>query len=197
MKVSSSSANDTSNGTGARTVLISGLNSSYNPISETLTLTGQTEVATANSYLRVTGIQTLTAGSNGSNAGVIYVGTGTVTTGVPAVIHELAPIGFNTAMSGAYTVPAGYTAYLYRGGLTSQSNGNNFITAKLRYSNQGSPWITSAVTVFTADMVEYDFEYPLALPEKTDIEADATVSANTSVVTSFFFIVLVKNDGIS
>jgi hypothetical protein len=101
----------------------------------------------------------------------------------------------NTELSGAYTVPAGYTGYLYQGGMTSQSNGNNFLTATLTYSNQGSPWVTPAVTVFTSNMVDYNFTYPLALPEKTDIESRASVSAGTSAVTSFFFIVLIKNDG--
>lgn len=197
MKVSSSSANDASAGTGARTVLVEGLDQNYNAISETVTLNGQTEVATTKSYLRVQHITTLTAGSGGKNAGVIYVGTGTVTAGVPAVIHELVPIGMNTELSGVYTVPAGYTAYVYQGGMTSQSNGNNFLTATLAYSNQGSPWLTPAVTVFTSDMVDYNFNYPLPLPEKTDFEARASVSAGTSSVTSFFFMVLVKNDGIS
>ena len=195
MKVSSSSASDASAGTGARTVLVEGLDQNYNYISDTITLNGQTSVNTTNSYLRVQHITTLTAGSGGKNAGVIYVGTGTVTAGVPAVIHELVPIGYNTELSGVYTVPAGYTAYLYQGGMTSQSNGNNFLTATLTYSNQGSPWVTPAVTVFTSDMVDYNFTYPLMLPEKTDLEARASVSAGTSSVTSFFFLVLVKNDG--
>ena len=195
MKVSSSSASDTSAGTGARTVLIEGLDGDYNAVSETITLTGQTAVNTTNTYLRVQHITVATAGSGGVNAGVIYVGTGTVTAGVPAVIHELAPAGFNTELSGAYTVPAGYTAYMYQGGMSSQSNGNNYITATLRFSNQGSPWQTPAVTVFTADMVDYNFTYPLVLPEKTDLEARATVSAGTSVATSFFFLVLIKNNG--
>ena len=195
MKISSSSADDASSGTGARTVLVSGLDQDYNRISETVTLTGQTAVNTTNSFLRISGIRTLTVGSGGTNAGVIYAGTGTITTGVPAVIHEVVPIGFNASMSGVYTVPAGYTAYLYQGGLTSQSNGNNYITGRLKTSNQGSPKVTNAVTIFTEGMVDYNFTYPLALPEKTDLEACAIVSANTSTATSFFFIVLIKNDG--
>lgn len=195
MKISSSSASDISSNSGARTVFVEGLDQNYEPISEIVVLNGQTAVDTVKSYLRVQHMTVVTAGSGGKNVGVLYAGTGTVTAGVPAVIHELVPIGFNTELSGVYTVPAGYTAYLYQGGLTSQANGNNFLTATLAYSNQGSPWATPAVTVFSSDMVKYDFTYPLVLPEKTDIEARASVSAGTSSVTSFFFIVLVKNDG--
>ena len=40
-------------------------------------------------------ITVIDKGVNGGNVGTIYVGTGTVTTGVPAVIHELIPPGFN------------------------------------------------------------------------------------------------------
>lgn len=195
MKISSSSANDTSSGTGARTVLLEGLNQNYEVISEVITLTGQTEVASTKAYLRVTGITVLTMGSNGGNAGVIYAGTGTVTAGVPAVVHELVPIGFNKEASGIYTVPAGYTAYLEVGGLSCQDNGNGYVTGRLTVSNQGSPFVTSAVTVFSTGQVNYSFPYPIAIPEKSDVEARAVSSSGTNAVTSYFGFILVKNDG--
>lgn len=195
MKVSSTSANDASSGTGARTVLIEGLDQNYLSISETITLTGQTEVPTTKSYLRINGITVITMGSNGGNAGTIYVGTGTVTTGVPAAVHELIPPGFNKEASGVYTVPAGYTAFLQVGGLSCQDNGNGFVTGRLVVSNQGSPFITSAVTVFSTGQVNYDFPYPISIPEKSDVEARAISSSGTNAVTSYFGFVLIKNDG--
>lgn len=195
MTVSSSSANDTSAGTGARTVLLEGLDQNYVPISETVTLNGQTAVTSTKSYLRVTGITVLTMGSNGGNAGTLYAGTGTVTAGVPAVVHELVPIGFNKESSGVYTVPAGYTAYFHQGGLSGQDNGAGYVRGRLVVSNQGSPFITSAVTVFSTGQVGYTFNYPIAIPEKSDIEAKAISSSGTNVITSYFGILLVKNDG--
>lgn len=196
MKVSSSSASDASpSGTGAHVVLVEGLDQNYAPISESITLTGQTAVTTTNSYLRITGVTVTDKGTNGGNVGVIYVGTGTVTTGVPAVVHELVPIGFNKEASGVYTVPAGYTAYLQVGGLSGQDNGAGYVTGRLVVSNQGSPFITSAVTVFSTGQVNYDFTYPIAIPEKSDIEARAVSSSGTNSVSSYFGFVLVKNDG--
>lgn len=51
LKVSSSSANDTnSDGTGARTVYVEGLDASFNLVNETVTLTGQTAATTALTY---------------------------------------------------------------------------------------------------------------------------------------------------
>lgn len=195
MKISSSSSNDASANGGARTVLVEGLDQSYLPISETVTLTGQTAVNTTNSYLRVTGLTVLTAGAGGANQGVIYAGTGTVTAGVPAITHELVPIGFNKESSGVYTVPAGYTAYLRNGGVTSQDNGAGYVTARFSVSNQGSPFITSAITVLSTGLAEYDFPNPIRIPEKTDIEARAISSSGTNTVSSFFHLLLIKDNG--
>lgn len=196
MKVSSSSANDTSpSGSGAHIVLIEGLDQNYNPISEYITLAGQTAVTTTKAYLRVIGITVTDKGVNGGNVGTLYVGTGVVTAGVPAVIHEVAPPGFNKEASGVYTVPAGYTAYLQVGGLAGQDTGAGYITGRLVISNQGSPFITSAVTVFTTGQVNYNFPYPIAIPEKSDIEARAITTSGTNTVSSYFGMILIKNDG--
>jgi hypothetical protein len=195
MKVSSGSADDDSAGTGARTVLVSGLDQSYDSISEIVTLDGQTEVATTKAFLRVLSVTVLTVGSGGLNAGAIYVGTGTVTTGVPAVVHEIVPIGMNKSQSASYTVPAGYTAFFSRGGMTSHTTGSGHITGRLAASNQGSPFVTSAVTVFANTVVEYEFDYPLAFPEKTDIEARAIASSGTHAVSAYLQLILIKDNG--
>lgn len=112
MTVSSGSANDTSAGTGARTVLVSGLDATYAAISETIILNGQTAVTTVNSYFRVNTLTVQTVGSGASNAGVIYIGTGIVTAGKPATIYNSIGIGFNSSLSAFTTVPLGSTAYL-------------------------------------------------------------------------------------
>ena len=122
MTVSSSDTNDTSAGTGARTVLISGLDASYNEASETIILDGQTAVTTVNTYIRMNRAIVLTAGSGAGNAGVIYVGTGTVTAGVPANKFTTIAIGANQTLQAFWTVPAGYTAYNYQ---TNISTGNS------------------------------------------------------------------------
>ena len=80
MTISSADANDTSAGTGARTVKVDFLDSTYAEFSETLTLNGQTAVSTSSSdCFRVNTMTVLTAGTGKVNAGKVYVGTGTVT----------------------------------------------------------------------------------------------------------------------
>ena len=94
LKISSSSTDDTAAGTGARTVVIVGLDGSYNQVSETVTLNGQTAVNTTNSYLYVNQFYVASVGSGGANAGNINAGTGTVTSGVPAVLYDIIYEGY-------------------------------------------------------------------------------------------------------
>ena len=74
--VVSSSVNDTAAGTGARTVVLSGLDANYLTISETIALNGTTPVNSVNSYLRVNRTYVSTAGSGSKNAGLITFSIG-------------------------------------------------------------------------------------------------------------------------
>jgi hypothetical protein len=109
LTISSSSADDTSAGTGLRTVKIEGLDAKFNDISETITLNGQTGVTTANSYYRITFLVGQTAGSAGSNQGMVYIGTGTITTGKPATVYGIINTNCNKSHCGRFTASAGET----------------------------------------------------------------------------------------
>ncbi len=196
LKVSSTSADDTSAGTGARTVYIEGLNGSYNVVSETVILNGQTAVNTTNSYMYVNQLYVVTVGSGGENAGVINVGTGVVTAGVPAVLYDLIAIGYNTRTTAHYCVPAGYTAYLVQGTITAgQASGSTSITAFLKQHSPDGILRVAAVSTLNNGSVTYDFTYPIAVAEKNCIGASAIGSAANNSVSAFFNIVLIKNNG--
>lgn len=98
----SSSANDASAGTGARTISVKGVNTSFVRFSETVTLNGTSSVnlATAN-VLFIDDISVLTAGSGLVNAGIIQCGTGTNTSGDPAVPHAYLGVSSATAVPAA------------------------------------------------------------------------------------------------
>jgi hypothetical protein len=194
MKVSSDSASDTAAGTGARTVVISGLDANYNEISETVTLNGQTAVNTVNLYLRINDMYVATTGSGLVSAGNIYIGNGVVTAGVPATLYDLMYIGYNKRTTGHYTVPAGYTAYMVSGALTSgQNSGSNQVTGRLVTTNSNSVSLTQAVVALNNGQAFYDFQLPLAIPEKTDIEARAIGASNNNAISSMFQICLIAN----
>jgi hypothetical protein len=195
MQISSSSASDTAAGTGARTVIIYGLDANYNEINETVTLNGQTAVNTTNSFLRVFHLAVVTAGSGEAAAGTIYAGTGTVTAGVPAVIYGVYTAG-NGSTACIWTVPAGYTAYItnysagYGNAITAYGTaflairpfGSVFDTAsQVRVSNGSQGWIT--------------FNYPIPVEEKSDIEIRANSTTASANVVAEFQIIYIKNDG--
>jgi len=195
MKVSSSSANDTSAGTGARTVVIQGLDGSYNEVSETVTLAGQTAVLTTTLFLRVNYMYVATAGSSNSAEGDIYIGTGTVTAGVPATPYNIIKYDYNNTTSGFFTIPAGYTGYLSQGLFSAgQASGSTQVQGRLLAIGADNIRRTAAITTLNNGVADYTFEYPLAIPEKTTVEATAIGSANNNACSSMFILLLVKNN---
>jgi hypothetical protein len=194
MTVSSADADDTSAGTGARTVLITGLDANYAVISETVTMNGQTAVTTTNSFLRINSMLVTTAGTSLANEGIIYIGTGTVTSGVPATIYNVIAAGFNNATSSQYTVPAGYTGYLVvaRIGL-AQDAGTTLITARTRFVGTNGIALTGPVIVTNNGISTIDFPYPIAIAEKTRVQGEAIGNAVDNEAAGFFELVLIKN----
>jgi hypothetical protein len=196
LTVSSSNANDTSAGTGARTLAIFGLDGNYNEINETITLNGQTAVTTVNSYLRVFHLEVLTAGSGGAASGTIYAGTGTVTAGVPANIYSTYTTGAG-ATACIWTVPAGYTGFLntYSSGYgitTANAYGNVSVCVR-PFGSVFDTALQGRVSNGTELVVSYP--YPLVIPEKSDIEIRAFSSTAGANVTAEFQIVYILNDG--
>ena len=193
MTVSSASADDTSAGTGARTIVVQGLDANYNEVTETVTMNGQTAVTMTTSMLRVNYAYVATAGSGNSAAGDIYIGTGTVTTGVPATVYDIIKFDYNTTITGSYTVPAGYTAYVSQGLFSAgQAGGSNQVQGRLLTRGTDNIRRTAAVTSINNGVADYTFEYPLAVPEKTTLEATAIGSSNNNACSSMFILVLVK-----
>jgi len=194
MTVSSADADDTSAGTGARTVLITGLDANYAVISESVTMNGQTAVTTTNSFLRINSMLVTTAGTSLANEGIIYIGSGTVTSGVPATIYNVIAAGFNNATSSQYTIPAGYTGYLAvaRIGL-AQDAGTTLVTARTRFVGTSGIATTGPFIVTNNNISTINFPYPIAIPEKTRIQGEAIGGAVDNEAAGFFELVLIKN----
>jgi len=198
LKVSSSSTADTSAGTGARTVELSGLDTNYDEISETVTLNGQTAVNTTNEFLRINRMVVRSAGSGGQNAGVIYAGTGTVTTGVPANKYATIAIGDNQTVMALWTVPRGYTAYLLQTDITVATTQNNkYCTVHLVSRPDGEVFQIKDKFVKAESSVHQAYTIPLKFEEKTDIEVRAIGdSAGADIaISAGLDIIYIQNDG--
>jgi hypothetical protein len=194
MKVSSSDANDTANGTGARTVFVAGLDANHNEISEIVTLDGQTAVLTTQSFLHINNAYVATAGSSLSAEGDIYFGDGTVTDGVPATVYDLIKFDYNQRITGSYTIPAGYTGYVSQGLFSAgQPGGTAQVSGRLMTIGTDGIRRTIAITTVNNGAADYVFEYPQQIPEKTTLEATAQGSSNNNEASAMFILVLVYN----
>jgi len=194
MTVSSSSTNDAAAGTGARTILIEGINGTGGITTEIVTLNGQTAVNTVNTYDAIERMVVLTVGSGGVNAGIIYIGTGTVTAGVPAVPYSAIGAGDNNSLVGHWTCPTGFTGYLIHGKLTvGPTVGNSYVIGRLKLRGQDGLVRTAAITTISAGAVDYHFDYPIKLVAGECITATAQGSANNNTVSSYFQIMLIRD----
>lgn len=118
-------ANDTAAGTGARSVTLYGLDQNFALAQETIATNGASaSSATTTTFTRLFRIRVASSGTYatataGSHAGAITIenAAGTEDWGVVGVTD------FPKASSeiGAYSVPSGYTAYVFRGDITIDS----------------------------------------------------------------------------
>lgn len=105
---------DDATGTGANSVLLTGLNESFQLQTEIVSMhatDGRIAVASTKTFAAINGMLVLTAGSGGVNAGTIWCGTGSFTAGVPAVGLSAIGVGENVAKCGVYTVPDGHELF--------------------------------------------------------------------------------------
>ena len=174
LEVVSTSVNDTAAGTGARTVLVSGLNSAYATVTETITLNGTTPVPTVNQFLRVNLATTVTSGSGEQNAGDITIqvsGGGTV--------QGIIRAGFGFARSGVYTVPVGFTFFMTSAVFSvSSPNGATVNTCTFglaQRSSTGNRRIPLTFQVTSQHPYMHETKEGLVLAERTDFTLRAQV----------------------
>jgi hypothetical protein len=163
--VSSSSANDTSAGTGARTILITYYDGTMSgPKTTSVTLNGTTAVATTATDIQfIERIEVITVGSTGINAGAISLFVNT--SGGGGTIGSIVA-GDNATFWGHHYVAAGKTAYLL--GIRCSAfttNGIAFafatgspLTANLAYKN-----ITGSIRYGSGNMITSDYEWDIPL----------------------------------
>lgn len=112
--IASTSANDTVAGTGARTVLIEGLDASYVYQTDQLNLNGTTKVSSVKTYTAITRLRVVAVGSTGFNQGDLYIGADsdafTTIPGIPNtdIYFQMGAL-HNAALCATFTVPAGYS----------------------------------------------------------------------------------------
>lgn len=159
-------------------VLISGLDSNYAPLVETVTLTnGTTGVLTSNNFLRV---NNLSLTRTPQNVGQIHVGTSDKTNTL-ALISALNEGSAGRSQMTVYTVPAGYTFYLTQSNFYTNQTGSQ--TALYRSWTQKQGGVVNVVLTFPMQQQYNSVKVvPRAYPEKTDIQWQVASSSGTSKI---------------
>jgi len=172
----STSASDTT------TLHVTGLDANYEQLTETVTLNGTNAVTTTNTFIRVFRME-----YDAENAGTITARTVSASGTVIAQID----IGYAQSLMAVYTVPAGFTGYIIAGDVTI----NQFRDVQLKFFVRkfGKPFRIAHMAE-TRGVYRYDFNAPMKIEEKTDLDVRVDdVSLSNSRATANFDIVLVKN----
>jgi hypothetical protein len=142
-------------------IMINGLDANYVEQTEVVTLNAsdsRTAVASTKQFLR---IHNVTCNGADTNVGDITVH---VTSGAGTVVSKISA-GRGGARAGVYSIPAGYTGYLFK--FDSSSTAATVVNIMKRSFNK-------AFTVLHVAIVDnstyiYDFPFPIVLSEKSDM----------------------------
>jgi hypothetical protein len=178
LKSSTNNATDRS-----MSILIDGLDANYVSQTEVVTLNAsdsRTAVVSTKQFLRIHNIQ-----CNGADTNVGDIIT-TVTSGTGTVVSKISA-GRGSARAGCFTIPAGYTGYLFKG--DASSTAATVVNFMARY--YGKAFMVVHVAIVDNSTYIYDFPFPMPLPEKTDMYC--TIEAGSGKTAVNYEILLVAN----
>lgn len=193
--VTSDSGNDAAGGTGARTITVEGLDGDYNNVQETLTVGGS--VGTVE-FLRVFRAYVVESGSVGTNVGDVRVTTGAGGSGT--VLADISTIGTGTTFGlgqtqlALYTIPAHCTGYLttWNVGVGSY-NDTTTVSLYTRLFDTGyQSFRTRDIMDVPGGYHTRNYDIPLLMPAKTDIEIRAIASTGSTISSSFDLVLVRK-----
>lgn len=184
--VASSSAADT-----GQTIYIEGLDSSYNPVTATITTNGTSTVSTTQTFIRIFTATITSASNNSANTGDIRF---RITSSSGTVVAHIGP-GLGVTKLSQYTVPAGYTGYVQYGDVATFKNGagNQSGLVKMMVRPFNGSFIAAFIAQVSNGYYRNDFTVPLAVPAKADIDVRILTDATGSTVSSNYQLILVPN----
>ena len=196
----SSSANDTSAGSGARTVLIQGLDANFALQEITVTMNGTTPVAVSGTWMRVFRMYVVTTGTYATSIASSHAGNITLRNSGAGVswcqLYVDGGFGLGQTLIGCYTVPVGYRAHVYPDYISVESS--KIVSAyffKRENADVVAAPYSSMRTLLSVELIGglnfIDSDMPIdTFPAKTDIGWMAKTSASTANVSVSFDIYL-------
>ena len=180
INVVSTDADDTSAGTGARSVVILGLDASFNAISDVVILDGLTPVESNLAFYRITGLFLLSAGTSLTNEGTINF-----TASISATIQGCIDPGYSTGVQGFFTLAVGTKGIIKQVELDSTRVGGgqnpdvNF-RIYVRAPGANSPWFVVLERKLDTS-VQDQLIIPFPLSNRFIEGADLRFTASTTV----------------
>lgn len=177
-EVVSSSPNDTSAGTGARTIAVQSLTTDYIEQVQVASLSGTTAVTIPGTHFRPRLIVTPTSGSSNVNEGniTLRVAGGGATRGYIS-------IGNGISFSSHYTVPSGKRAFSVGfSGFTSKGD-DATIRAEITASTPNATTVSGGSFLVYQNSITIPQRAPFAAAEKTDYKLQAKSRSGTNAVT--------------
>lgn len=206
--IASSSTADTSASSGARSVIITGLDASGIKISETIATSGTTEVDSVNEYFRILDVSAAEVGTyGGANMGdidcrVTSSGSGTgdilgIITGEEGAPDVSTGYGLGCSFNGIYTVPSGKVMYVTKVSAIPNVATNKTVTVAL-YKRENAYDVTAPFTPRqlvwieeeVSETVDVEFESKIRIPALTDVWFRVLASATSKITASFEFYLL-------
>ena len=188
-------ASTVGSGDSGALIVINGLDSNYNPISEVLALGGTagTGVITAKTYWRINNISVSLA-TTVQPTGTITLQNQAATSGateyaqINTTTYNGSTVSLGTSQMAVYTVPNGYTAQLTRFTANSSFTGNTANYCTYRAVAQYPSVLTSSATLVKRVVLSTPFvqqynilrTFPFAYPAGTDVQWQIAPSATTA-----------------
>lgn len=188
-EIVSDSANDTSAGTGGRTVAIDSLDENYNEQTTIVTLNGTTPVTISGTHIRPRAATVITAGSSLVNEGNITVRkAGEVTN--PFVRNYIVATQ-SLSKDPSFTVPAGKTAFIKQTTIFTPKNQDGIARNKLKAFGTDTSLLIGLDIPFYQNAIVFPVQGPFQLGEKLDIIFQvSTANAGVELQSIVDFIVI-------
>jgi hypothetical protein len=193
--IASTSTNDTAAGSGARILLITGLDENYDEITDVVALNGQTEVNSVLLFLRVQSVLVIAVGATGYNEGTIYIGgsANSFTAGVPQTdvyrtigFDTLDNIGINASNGATYTIPRGFEGVPLDFKSATDATDNKPLLVRGVFRPLGLPELSVGNLVFNGSN-EFTFNGFPVFAEKTDIILRSRADSTTINLAAIFW----------
>jgi hypothetical protein len=167
-----------------KVVTVIGLDADYNEIQESITLTNASNNTGTVVFKRV--FRAFVADGT-TNVGNIDIQRGSTT------VARITATKGQTLMA-VYTIPAGYTGYLYKGTCSAQSGADATGNMFVRFFGQQSFRTQHTFEVGgPGGQYTYEFTFPPPIPEKSDIDVQVSGRTNNGRYTAAFDLLLIEN----